>query len=188
MNQASPVIDRPRPSVAGGPVRLLLGGRTTRIPGFTNIDLFEGENVDIKTDASNLSMFGDGEVDEIYASHILEHFSHKRTVAVLKEWARVLRRGGVASISVPDFDPLVKLYAKGGFVPYIRNMLYGDQIYDLAFHYTIFTFPVLAAACAEAGFSDVQRIQSMPYGIIDCSTNRDTCFNLPVSVSVRCVK
>lgn len=178
----------PTSPVAGGPIRLLLGGRDTRIAGFTNVDLYEGPNVDVRADASKLFMFRDNSVEEIYASHILEHFSHKRTVEVLKEWCRVLKLGGRAHISVPDFDPLVALYRDGGFVPFIRNMLYGDQIYDLAYHYNIFTFPTLALDLCRSGFSDVERIEEMPYGLNDCSTLRDTRFNRLMSVTVRATK
>ena len=186
-NTAPVAVEAPRAEIPTGAVRLLLGGRTHRIDGFLNVDLFEGEGVDIRTDASDLSMFKAGQVEEIYASHILEHFSHLKTVDVLKEWRRVLKSGAKAFISVPDFAAMVKLYEKCGLVEYIRNMLYGDQIYDLAYHYTIFTFPTLAAACAKAGFLDVKRLERMPYGLNDCSTNVDTATLKPISVSVEAI-
>lgn len=177
-----------KPPTVAGAIRLLIGGRTTRIDGFLNVDLFEGEGVDIRTDASDLSMFGDGAVSEIYASHILEHFHHPKTLNVLKEWGRVLKKGSKAYISVPDFDAMVKLYVSYGMTDFIRNMLWGDQIYDLAFHYTGFTFPTLANLCVKAGFSDVKRIPEMPYGVNDCSHNIDTITRKPISVNVEATK
>jgi SAM-dependent methyltransferase len=165
-----------------GAIRLNLGGRTSRIPGFKTVDIEKGS--DVQTDVSELP-FENKSVAEIYASHILEHFPHVRTQYVLEEWRRVLVPGGKLYVSVPDFDALVNVYkVYGGFTDYIRNLLYGDQGYPLAFHYTIFTYPVLAALCCKAGFRDVKRINTMPYKISDCSKNVDTITHKPISVNV----
>lgn len=168
----------------GGAIRLNLGGRNRPIPGFKLVDLYEGPEVDVKTDCSDLRMFENGSVSEIYASHILEHWPHVKTLDVLKEWRRVLKRGGKAYISVPDFDAAIRVYTKVGFCEYVRNLLYGDQGYALAFHYTCFTFPVLAALLVKAGFEDVKKIHRMPFGLLDCSTNYDTALKQPISVNV----
>lgn len=170
-----------------GPLRLNLGGRTTRIPGFKTVDLYEGDGVDISADVSKLPL-EDGTVDQIYASHVLEHFPHPRTNSVLAEWNRVLRKGGKAFISVPDFDAMVKLYNEFGMSDFIRNMLWGDQLYDLAFHYTGFTFSFLAKAAIDAGFSDVKRLAEMPYGIKDCSKNIDTLRGRSISINIEALK
>ncbi len=162
----------------------MLGGRDQHLRGWTNVDLHEGPDVDIRTDVSDLSLFKDGTAAEIYASHILEHFGHTKTVDVLKEWRRVLAPGGKAFISVPDFQAILILANSDGFSPFIRNILYGDQGYALAFHYTCFTFGTLAAACVSAGFRDVKRLASMPYGLADCSTLVDTYNAKPISVHV----
>ncbi len=171
------------------PLCLMLGGRDQKIDGWINVDLHEGKNVDVKADISDLNMFKDATVSRIYASHCLEHFPHPKTLGVLKEWRRVLKFGGEIYISVPDFDAMVKLYNKiGVLAPFIRNMLCGDQGYDLAYHYNLFTYATLAAQCVEAGFSDVKRIVDMPCGLSDCSTLVDTITNLPISLSVRAIR
>lgn len=169
---------------AGGPFKLNLGGRTHPIPGFLNIDLFDGEGVDIKADITKLDMFKDGEVSEIYASHCLEHSPHPKTLDVLKEWRRVLAKGGKAYIGVPDFKAMVDLYLKIGFNDFMRNFLWGDQGYDLAFHYTGFDYAYLAKQLVMAGFTDVKRLDRMPFGLNDCSSLRDTMFGKAVSLNV----
>lgn len=174
---------------SAGPLRLMLGGRDQKIEGWTNADLHDGPNVDIRTDISDLTIFKDASVESIYASHCLEHFPHPKTISVLKEWVRVLKVGGVAYISVPDFDAMVKLYEKVGMLdPFIRNMLCGDQGYALAYHYNLFTYASLAASCIEAGFSDVVKIDKMPYGLKDCSKLVDTLTGTPVSVSIKAIR
>jgi phosphatidylethanolamine/phosphatidyl-N-methylethanolamine N-methyltransferase len=49
-------------------------------------------------DASRLS-FGDASFDRVIATHVLEHIY--RPHEVLREWVRVLRRGGVLSLVLP---------------------------------------------------------------------------------------
>src|SRR5690348_326151 len=44
---------------------------------------------------------GDEACDEIRATHLLEHFSYRKTVSVLENWLRSLKRGGMLYIEVP---------------------------------------------------------------------------------------
>lgn len=83
-------------------LKLNIGAGDTSIPGFTNLDIKTGTN------AITLP-YADGEADEIYASHVLEHFHHSATNRVLKEWVRVLRPGGRISIAVPDIKALLEM-------------------------------------------------------------------------------
>ena len=182
----SPALKEIAPSLGVGEIRLNLGGRTHKIPGFLTVDKFGGKEVDYDCDISQLP-FAIGTVSEIYSSHCLEHFPHVKTLDVLKEWRRVLKRGGKLYISVPDIDACVVLINKFGFNEYIRNLMYGDQGYDLAYHYTIFNFSALARLCCDAGFDDVRRIDQMPYGLCDCSTNIDSYTRKPISVNVEAI-
>ena len=168
----------------GEALKLNLGGRDTQIPGFKTVDLKPGPTVDYQSDISDLSFCKDGTVDEIYASHCLEHFSHQRTLFVLEEWHRVLKRGAKCYISVPDFEAAIKLYLEWGMTDYVRNLLWGDQGYDLAYHYAPFTFPVLLNLLHKAGFKDVKRMTWMPHKVMDCSRLVDTVDNKPVSLTV----
>lgn len=169
-------------------IRLNLGGRGTHITGFQSVDLSNEHDVDIRADVSNLSLFQGNSVSEIYASQILEHFPHTKTLDVLKEWHRVLKNGGKITIGVPDFDRAVEIYKTHGLIPYVVNSLYGDQGYDLAFHYAPFTFSTLAFLMDKAGFSDIKRIGKMPYGIVDCSALRFTEDGRLLSLNVQGVK
>ncbi len=168
--------------------KLNLGGRGTKIAGFQTVDLSEEHDVQVKSDVSNLWMFKDNEVDEIYASQILEHFPHVKTESVLKEWYRVLKPGAKITIGVPDFKRAIEIYLEMGLLPWVVNQLYGDQIYPLAFHYAPFTFGTLAAQLARVGFRNVKRLTEMPYGIKDCSANVFNLDGKPVSLNVEAWK
>lgn len=83
-------------------VKLNVGAGGKNIPGYTSIDIKDG------IDARKLP-YADCSVDEVYASHLLEHFDYNEEVpAVLKEWVRVLRPGGMLRISVPDVEKFCK--------------------------------------------------------------------------------
>lgn len=178
-----------RPFPQGGPICLNLGGAgegyiSGKIPGFHIVDLRDVEETDIVSDISDLSFCKDGEVEKIYCSNALEHFSHIDTVKVLKEWLRVLKPGGKAYISVPDFDVVVKLYLKTGLTPWLKYHVWGDQAHTLNYHYVNFTFSSLADDCYKAGFSDIERVQSFPFGVPDASELRDTWTNTKISLNV----
>jgi predicted SAM-dependent methyltransferase len=54
--------------------------------------------------------FADGSVSFIYSSHLLQGLTYDESVRVMKEAFRVLRRGGVLRIVVPDLERVVKEY------------------------------------------------------------------------------
>lgn len=171
---------------SAGALRLNLGGRETSIPGFKNVDLQDLPSVDIKADIRKLP-FDDGSVDEIYASHLLEHFSWYETDAILLEWRRVLRKGGAAYISVPDFDVVDKIYHTNGLCQYVVELLMGDHQTPFGGHMTLFNYPRLASLLVKAGFSDVRRMKWLPHGIDDCSRMINNINGEPISVNVKAV-
>jgi predicted SAM-dependent methyltransferase len=81
-------------------VRLDIGSGQYRYKDFTTVDLYT-EEADIKADMGNLPMIESGSVEEIWASHCLEHILPEKVQPTLKEWIRILRPGGIATIIVP---------------------------------------------------------------------------------------
>jgi len=53
-------------------------------------------------DARDLCWFKDNVLDYVYSSHLLEDFSPKETAAVIREWLRVIKVGGVLILYGPD--------------------------------------------------------------------------------------
>jgi predicted SAM-dependent methyltransferase len=52
-------------------------------------------------------------VDIIYCSHTLEHFSKQEGLVFLQECHRVMKKGGIIRIVVPDLKSFVEEYRKG---------------------------------------------------------------------------
>lgn len=171
-------------AIATAAVRLNLGCRRTRIPGFLNVDIRPEQDVDVVADAADLGRFADRSVEEIYASNILEHFPLTRTVAVLQEWRRVLVPGGRLLVSVPDFDCIAKLYMNSGFLGrWLVFHGWGEQRYPEQTHYLTFTYPTLRKALDDAGFSAARRVRRFPYGVADASAMTDAVMGLDISVN-----
>jgi predicted SAM-dependent methyltransferase len=58
--------------------------------------------VQLGGDCRNLKWFRDNVLDYVYSSHVLEDFSEKEAVDILREWTRVLKNGGRLILLLPD--------------------------------------------------------------------------------------
>lgn len=144
------------------PLKLNLGcGKRERLPGFTNVDIARGKNVDIKCDVRRLPMIKDNSVEMIYASHILEYFDHNEAVEVLKEWKRVLQIGGTLRLAVPDFENLcVAYYEKMYPMKSLLGPLYGKMSIgngQYIYHKTAYDVDSLSDLLTDCGFSHIQQ-------------------------------
>lgn len=101
----------------------------------------------------------DGCVEEIRASHVLEHVRGRDTIPTLKEWHRVLRHGGRLFVAVPDFELIVGAMANGHQDPLMESYIMGGQIDEHDFHYAIFSEAKLTTALQVAGFRDIRRCE-----------------------------
>lgn len=170
-------------------MRLNLGCNNRIRPGYINVDRDQYPGVDVVGDVFKLDKVEDNSVDEIYASHILEHAPHPRTLEVLKEWCRVLKPGGMLKVAVPDFKRAVEIYLKCGMQDWIRNFLWGDQGYEGAFHYTGFDEGSLTKLLKEAGFGEVSRVDQLPgCQELECSNNISNIDGKRVSLNLVAVK
>lgn len=57
---------------------------------------------DVRSDASDLSLFASNSLDFCFSSHLLEHFPPERVPEILTEWLRVIRPGGHLVLYLPD--------------------------------------------------------------------------------------
>jgi predicted SAM-dependent methyltransferase len=174
-------------------IRLNLGGAgegfvDSRIEGFLCVDLRVCPETDVVCDVSDLKPFENDSVETVFASQVLEHFPIDRTVAVLKEWRRVLKPGGKLYVSVPDFDVAVKLYQHYGLTQWLQYHLWGDQKHPLNYHYAGFTAATLAKALLDAGFPDAKRVTQFPFEVKGGAMNRDSKLGLLISLNMEATK
>jgi len=133
----------------------------------------KGKHIHYVHDVRTLPMFDDGEVDLIYASHVLEYFDWIEVIDVLREWNRVLKAGGVLRLAVPDFAALVKLYGEHG-IAFVLGPLYGriEAGDRTLYHRMAYDYPSLALTLRLAGFKNVRHWDwrfTEHSGVDDCS-------------------
>jgi predicted SAM-dependent methyltransferase len=145
----------PEASARDGKLKLHLGCGTVNTPGYVNIDVAPMSHVHLVQKIDRLARFKSNSVDFIYASHVLEHISHRETIKVLQEWKRVLKPGGLLRLSVPDFDALLQIYGMSqNHLPSIERMLFGGQDYPGNAHFAAFNFDHIRSLLVQAGFEE----------------------------------
>lgn len=170
-------------------MKLHIGG-TIPHPDWKILDAVPGAHVDFVGSCTDLGRFGDGSLDEIYASHVLEHLGYRDELpTALAEWRRALRPGGLVKIAVPDLMTLCRMVAHPQLPRPVINMivamLYGGQGDPHDFHKMGFTEDLLAAFLGAAGFEDVMRVAD--FGLFD-DTSRATIGAIAISLNLQARK
>lgn len=137
-------------------IKLHLGCGKIRLPGYINVDIQSGPAVDRVADLRTLP-WESGSVDMVYSCAAIEHFGRREWVGVLKEWARVLKPGGLLRLSTADFEAAIERYREARNLQELLGLLIGGQKDDYDWHGMIFDFATLKSGLEEAGFGDVRR-------------------------------
>ncbi len=145
------------PTNKEGKVFLNVGCGFDSGPEFINVDVLPLPHIHYVRNISDLSMFPNESVDLLYASHVFEHIPRPNLDSTLKEWRRVLKRGGTLRLSVPDFDNLVTAYInEGRQVDLVRDNVLGQEPpYDN--HYTLWNEAKMNEVLEGAGFTNIRR-------------------------------
>ena len=146
-----------------GAVRINIGGTAPK-PGWRIFNVVPGPGVDLVGDCTDLGQFEDNSVDEVYASHVLEHLGYQEELPrALGEIHRILKPGGSVRVSVPDHDVLSRLYLspeKRGHAATWRivRIMYGGQTDEYDFPKVGFDWQSLRQFLRRAGFKDIERV------------------------------
>lgn len=161
------------PPFAARPVRLNLGCGDRHLHGYVNIDVVHTHATDLVCDMTSLPMFGDGSIHAIRLDASLEHLYRFERQQALREWHRVLARGGRLEILwLPDFDAYVGCYTRGASVAGFAGLelmyrgTHGNpEPFDAPeqLHKDLFTKASIRYELEHAGF-EIERIASEPFG------------------------
>lgn len=164
--------DGPRWLLLGIKMKLNIGADSVEIEGFEPIDRkFDDEAHPLHH--HELGTIQADSVEEMRASHVLEHFAFKEVASVLRNWITCLQPGGIIKISVPDYDKIQDARSQGD--RFWRQYLLGSQRDEDDFHKSIYTREGLQEVMEMAGLVDVCPWQS---------ENTDTAC-LPVSLNLQ---
>ena len=84
-------------------MKLDLGAGKNKKEGFLAVDHIQFDGVDIVADLKQKWPWEDNSVDEIHASHVLEHFERRERVHFMNEMWRVLKKDAKATIITPHW-------------------------------------------------------------------------------------
>ncbi len=103
---------------------LNLGCGTRFHPEWVNLDIAPAAPEVKKWDLLGDLPFGDGSFEVIYHSHVLEHFSRSDGQRLLQRCHRVLGRGGIIRVVVPDLERIARIYLRA-----LDRCLAGDEVW-----------------------------------------------------------
>jgi predicted SAM-dependent methyltransferase len=166
------------------PVRLNLGSGFHPKPGWINVDLIDG--ADLQLDLRERLPFADGSASQIYSEHFFEHLSLANTddpsswqldtpgapsdaITLLRECRRVLAPGGRLDIVVPDAEAILDAYALQPRERFVLADWWGPPWADTPMHRVnylfrqgtehlyAYDFETLGRVLERAGFNGVSR-------------------------------
>ena len=144
-------------------MKLHIGGKQIK-DGWKILNIQKNDGVDFVGSISDLSQFDDSSIEEIYASHVVEHVDQKNIKKTLEGIYRVLKNDGKFYISVPDLDVLCRIFidnkapAKVKF--HVMRMMFGGQTDEFDYHYFGWNYEFLNSYLIEAGFKKNERVKS----------------------------
>lgn len=155
-------------------LRVNLGCGHIALDGYINVDRRELAGVDIVSEVTNLPLQA-GEVDEVFSSHLLEHFPQEQLRReLLPYWKSLLKPRGTFRAVVPDAEAMIREYGEGRYdYNDMREVLYGGQDYDGDFHFNMFTPAHMQALLEEAGFSEVN--------VVACGRRNGKCYEFEIT-------
>ena len=170
-------------------MRLHIGGET-RNDGWTVLNVRPGPHVDIVATCTDLSMIASDTVDDVYASHVLEHLGYAQALpTALAEIFRVLRPGGRLRAAVPDFELLCRLFLHPQAQPNdrweIMRRIFGGQEDAFDLHKVGLWADCFAGFLQGTGFTDIRRVES--FDLFD-DGSRATYGGIPISLNLEARK
>lgn len=85
-----------------GPERIWDNKNVIGVDSGRDVELFGHQvNAQVMCDVTDLSMFGSRQFDFVFSSHVLEHVPLEKVPATLREWCRVVKKGGYVVLYLP---------------------------------------------------------------------------------------
>jgi len=103
-------------------MKLNIGCGERVLAGYVGVDIAARNAATIRAPAHDLPI-EDGVADEVLAIHLIEHIYEWEVDDTLKEWARVLKKGGTLAIEAPDIFKACRNVAAG-----VKGVKHPDQL------------------------------------------------------------
>jgi predicted SAM-dependent methyltransferase len=140
-----------------------------RLPGFIHVEINLGKNKaglpDVLADISEWIPLPNSSVDLVYSVATLEHLTYTQLLNCLLESRRILKRGGVVRLVVPNLDKYVQDYLHQVYDPgekatpdypndnYVDTFVFRTIYFD---HRYLHNFDTMRRALEKAGFDQAR--------------------------------
>ncbi len=101
--------------------------------------------------------FASERFDNAFSSHMLEHLYVDEAKICVREVHRILKRGGVFRISVPDLDSVVRSYEQADPEAFLTAMYESGESRDKNRHHWMYSERTLKELLIGSGFDKVYR-------------------------------
>lgn len=124
------------------------------------IDIDPEQKPDIVADAEDL--YGTlpeelrGNLDGVFASHVLEHFSYWKTESVLSNWKSCLKEGGQLHVLVPSWEWAAREVLSERPSPALMGHSFAGQVNQWDVHLAMFTMRNLRRLFEKVGLSVIR--------------------------------
>lgn len=133
------------------------------------VDLYIKHPEILNMDARTLDKVDDSYLEHIYASHLLEHISHRELVPTLEVWFKKLKPGGILTVNVPDMEWTARQILKfesgqlltGVYTDFegdrgLQTIVYGSQAHEGEYHKACFTRTSLMELVDGVGYKNIK--------------------------------
>ena len=169
-------------------MKINIGGETKK-EGWMNYNVQKKPNVDIVGNINDLSQFENESIEEIYASHIIEHVDQKTIKNTFKDIFRILKKKGKFYVSVPDMDVLCHFFvsplANKKIKFHTMRMIFGGQVDNFDYHYFGWNYEFMNDYLLEAGFFEIKKVDS--FGLFN-DTSDYKPYGFPISLNIVAIK
>ena len=166
-------------------MKLNIGGEQKK-EGWKILNIQENDYVDFVGDISDLTQFEDNTIEEIYASHILEHVIIREVPETLKGIYRILKNNGKFYVSVPDMDILCRIFMSSEAPMRAKlhaiKMMFGGQMDKFDYHYFGWNYDILEKYLREAGFKNIEKVKF--FDLFDDTSTYAPYNDVPISLNV----
>lgn len=146
-------------SKMNGAIRVQLGAGMLGNENYINVDLRELPEIDVVADVRDLP-FEENSVAEIYAAHLIEHFTWMELKnVILPHWYSLLKKEGKIRILTPNIEAMIYQFVnKEVDFNTFSEVVFGGQEYKENYHYVMFNIDRIKDLFTTVGFSKVNII------------------------------
>ena len=139
---------------------LHIGCGTVKLYGWINIDAIKTSATDFVCKVEDLHLYvKPNSIYRIYACHLLEHFSNKDAVQLLKMFHSFLVKGGEIRIAVPNMENISELVKNPKLIfldkQHIQIYMSGNQTTKYQYHKSAYWFDYLKEILERIGYGNI---------------------------------